>query len=64
MDQKKFKIGLRCEYHQIRTNFFDITKFEFRSRLDHYKYVEMPFGLTNVPATFMTLMHSFLWLFG
>jgi hypothetical protein len=28
------------------------------SRLSHYQYVVMPFGLMNVPTTFMTLTNA------
>jgi hypothetical protein len=31
----------------------------FRTSYGHYEFVVVPFGLTNVPATFMCLMNEF-----
>ena len=36
----------------------DIHKTTFRTRYGHYEFVVVPFGLTNVPTTFMCLMNS------
>ena len=33
-------------------------KTAFRTRYGHFEFVVVPFGLTNAPATFMTLMHD------
>ncbi|RDX97178.1 Retrovirus-related Pol polyprotein from transposon 17.6, partial [Mucuna pruriens] len=50
------KIDLKSKYHQIRTF--------FRTRYVHYKYLVIPFGVTNTPTTFMDYMnqnfHQFL----
>ena len=32
----------------------------FRTRHGHYEWMVLPFGLTNVPATFMNLMNDVL----
>ena len=33
-------------------------KTAFRTRYGHFEFMVVPFGLTNAPATFMTLMHD------
>ena len=38
----------------------DIFKNSFRTCFSHYEFVVMPFGLRNVPATFMCLMNNIL----
>ena len=42
-----FKIDLRSGCHQIRIKEADVAKTGFKSRLGHYKYVVLTFGLTN-----------------
>src|ERR1041384_3087391 len=52
------KIDLYSEYHQIRIKKEDIHKTAFRTRYGHYEFLVLPFGLTNAPTTFMTLMND------
>ena len=51
------KIDLRTGYHQLKVRETDIPKTVFRMRYGHFKFIVMPFRLTNVPTTFMDLMH-------
>jgi 3'-phosphoadenosine 5'-phosphosulfate sulfotransferase (PAPS reductase)/FAD synthetase len=41
----------------VRIQERDIPKTAFNTRYEHYKFVVMPFSLTNVSTTFMDLMH-------
>ena len=36
----------------------DVPKTAFRTRYGHYKFLVVPFGLTNAPAAFMALMNG------
>ena len=51
------KIDLHTGYHQLRVRETDIPKTEFRTRYEHFEFMVIPFGLTNVPAAFMDLVH-------
>ena len=55
------KIDLLGGYHQIRVHPSDVHKTVFCMKYGHFEFLVLLFGLTNVPATFMHLMHSIFW---
>ncbi|GJQ98121.1 putative nucleotidyltransferase, ribonuclease H [Tanacetum coccineum] len=58
------KLDLRSGYYQVRIAKGDEPKMTYVTRYRSYKFLVMPFSLTNAPTTFCTLInklfHSFL----
>ena len=52
------KIDLRSGYHQIQVKSKDLSKTTFRIHYGHYKYLVMPFSVTNAPGVFMDYMNK------
>jgi hypothetical protein len=50
------KIELRPGYHQLQIKVNDVPKTTLKTRFGHYKFIVLPFVLTNTPGVFMSLM--------
>jgi len=53
-------LDLTSGYWQVRIANKDVMKTAFNTRYDKYKFLIMPFELTNAPSTFQSLMNSIL----
>jgi hypothetical protein len=52
------KIDLKSRYHQLWIKEDDVPKNAFKMRFGHYEFIVLPFGLTNSPGVFMSLMNG------
>jgi hypothetical protein len=52
-----WKIDLLLGYHQLKVREEDVPKTAIQTRYNHYKFLVMPFGMTNASLVFIELMN-------
>ena len=53
-------LDLQQAYHQVRLNSADIPKTAFTTPQGLYEYMVLPFGLSNAPSTFQSIINGIL----
>ena len=54
------KLDLRDAYYRLRIKKGDKQKTAFKTRYGHFKYLVLPFGLSNAPTTFQSYINKAL----